>query len=394
MAELTRTLAELTAQNLSVIERHLNTQTPLSDKAFNRVLAVTLAIVERQMYAYLADRAMAVNTVTARGTDLDDRAEGYGVYRNVAQKWIGSIDFPMMDGGALLMGTVFVSDAGMKYTVQADAYADAGGIHEARIAANEVGSSANLSVGDRLTIQTPVSGAGMDAVVAEVLSMGVEGETDEEFRKKILSVQRNDTSEGTAGAARSWAEAVDGVARAYPYSGRPAGAAGDSLPGERTVYVEARKSIDPDGVPPQALLDLVKQALLKNPADGSNRLMLGQTAEGLYVRPISRIPVYVTIAGLVIENGDISVARRQVEESVSRMLESVEPYVEGVDPEQERNDKLTESLLMRETQNIIDRFGGTVQNILFGREWDSNTGRIDLNRNEKLKLGGILFTDI
>jgi hypothetical protein len=78
---------------------------------------------------------------------------------------------------------------------------------------------------------------------------------------------------------------------------------------------------------------------------------------------------------------------------IETLLRGIEPYVEGLDAEFDRNDKLTESLFMVETQNTIDQYGGTVQNILFGKTATENLSRIDLRRNEKLSLMNITFVD-
>jgi uncharacterized repeat protein (TIGR02543 family) len=178
-----------------------------------------------------------------------------------------------------------------------------------------------------------------------------------------------------------------------PNGGKPIGMAGDSVPGERTVYVEATAAIDADGIAPPELLELARRSLVSDPVTGRSRIILGQSADTLYVRSITRTGIYVTIVGLSIGSGDIEGVKQNVKAVLEAMLRGIEPYVEGLDAEFDRRDKLTESLLMVEAQNTIDRNGGTIQNILFGKTPTENLSRIDLRRNEKLSLRQILFTD-
>jgi hypothetical protein len=78
---------------------------------------------------------------------------------------------------------------------------------------------------------------------------------------------------------------------------------------------------------------------------------------------------------------------------MSALLRSFAPFVQGLDVDFERRDEVTAGVLGREAQNILDNFGGTVENTLFGLSPGSVLWRYPLQLNEKLKLAGISFTE-
>jgi hypothetical protein len=214
----------------------------------------------------------------------------------------------------------------------------------------------------------------------------------EDYRRRVLDAERAEGGGGNAADYRSWAQSVPGVLRAYPFSGPPSGVT--PLPGQRVVYVEAAPEISEDGIAPQSLLDLVREAIITD-ADGVSREILGLPVgpDLLYVHSITRTPVYVQIAGLSVTSGSIGEAEDAIETAVSVLLRTFAPFVQGLDADFDKRDEVVASMLAREVQNILDAYGGTVENVLFGLSPGVFVWRYSLLPYEKLKLGGITFTE-
>ncbi|GMO30774.1 MAG: hypothetical protein Pg6A_20230 [Termitinemataceae bacterium] len=386
------TINELRTEFLSNIESELNINTPDNEKSYNRVLATVEAMIAKLIYLYCADRAKEAFARTASLDGLKVIGEGYNIIQKPLLRWSGKLEFPFIPYQALLPGTVFVSSTGSKYITKQNYYAGADGFVNPIVEAIEGGQRNNINTGTLLEIQTPIVGAGLNAIVTDIITVGAEAEDIEDFRQRILNAQQSERGSGTASDYRIWAQAVPGVKRAYPFTGRPKDLQGNALPLECVIYIECTEDIDPEGIAPQSLLNIVKDNLIADPDNGESRLILGHNADVIYVRPIERRPVYVTIIGLNISNiSDINVIQNELRDAVDKKLRALEPFVAGVDPEYNRNEKVTESILMQETQNILDAYNGTINNILFGFSLEVNTSQIVLNRNEKLKLGEIIF---
>jgi hypothetical protein len=385
---------ELANRNLANIESSLNQKTPPAEKAFNAVLAVTEGMNDKQLYGYAADLARENLALTASEEGLAKLGEEYGVYRVQPSAWEGRALFDIPDGETLYLGTAFIGQNGLQYQTGASATAPfsvPGSGVLVSISCTEAGPSGNLSVNDTLAIQTPIAGAGRTARITETVKLGTPVEDLEIYRQRILDVIRSDGGGGNSSDLRSWAQAVPGVRRVYPFSGPPEGPDHDPLPGERTVYVECLPNINSEGVPPQSLLDLVRSALLADPDTGVSREILGLTGDTLYVRPIIRTGLYVTVAGMKITSGNMGDAEQAVRQAAEALFKTFRPFVQGLDPDFERMDCVTASIIAREAQNVLDAYGGTAQNVLFGTSPGSYLGKHDLKRGETVKLAGLLF---
>jgi uncharacterized phage protein gp47/JayE len=387
---------ELSDRNLANIERQLNEHTPPADKAFNRTWAVTEGMAEKELYAFAADRAAANLAMTAMGADLESIGQEYGLVRYPATPWQGTAQYALADGKTLPLSVAFIGPQGLKYTTMASATAPQGLPGSGaivRFSCDIDGPSGNLSAGDTLTIQSPIEGFPRTCVITATTRLGVPLEDLEEYRTRVLDVERQEGGGGNSSDYRIWAQAVTGVARAYPFSGPPIGSLLTELPGQRTVYVETTPEVNEDGLAPQSLLDLVRAAILADPDTAEAREILGLPADLLYVRSIVRTGIYVSVAGITITTGSMGNAQSQIETAISTLLRSFAPFVQGLDVDFERRDELVAAVLSREAQNVLDNFGGTVENVFFGLSPGNVMWRYPLQLNEKLKLAGIMFTE-
>ena len=389
---------ELIDRNLANIEAALNQKTPMSELAFNRVLAAVLGMADKELYRYAKDLIRDNLASAASESGLMALGEEHGVFREQPTVWEGKASFNLPDGETLFFGTAFVGPHNLIYETFESAtapYLETGSGVVVNIVCIDAGPAGNLSVGDTLTIQKPlpVAGAGRTMTVIEVTALGTPIEDLEAYRQRVLDVIRSEGGGGNSSDYRRWAQAVQGVRRAYPFSGPPVGYDRDALPGERTIYVECMPDIDQEGIAPQSLLDLVHAALLIDPVTGISREVLGLTQDTLYVRPIARTGLYVTIEGMTVTVGNIGDAQEAVKTAMESFFETFGPFVHGLDPEFDRRDTITASIIGREIQNILDAYGGAAQSVLFGMSQSVFVGKYELKRNEKISLAEIVFYD-
>jgi len=390
----TPTTQELIDRKIASLESSLNQTTPPAEKAFNRVLATTEGMADRELYGYATDSVRENLALAASEEGLAAFGREYGVPRVEPKAWEGLALFDIPDGQTLYLGTVFIGANKLKYETTASVtapFSTPGSGVLAPFACTEAGPAGNISVNDILNIQQPIAGAGRTARIAEVTKLGTAAEDVEAWRQRILDVMRSEGGGGNSSDYRQWAQTVEGVRRAYPFTGPPEGSDHDALPGERTVYVECLPEINANGIPPQGLLDLVRAALLADPVTGNSRELLGLTGDTLYVRPIVRTGLYVTVRGMTVTSGNIGDAQAAIEAATETLIETFESFVQGLDPDFDKRDTITALVFNREVQNVLDAYGGTAQNVLFGTSPGSYTGTYTLKRGEKTRLAGIVF---
>jgi hypothetical protein len=401
---------ELIDRDLANIEQALGEKTPPADRAFNKAWSVVEGTAASGLYAYARDRARENLAISASEEGLDDLGSEYDVPRRSATPWRGRASLSLLSGQSLYSGTIYIGPQGLKYETLQTVIGGPDNAAEAPLQCADYGPAGNLSAGDTLTIQSVEDGAGRTAIVTGITSLGLDVENVEDYRVRVLDVIRGGAGgsgspeEGgavdvqveacvTSSDYRIAAEAVGGVARAYPFSGPPEDSGLTPCPGQRVVYVEASPDIDPDGIPPQSLLDLVRAALLADPVTGNSREILGVPTgtDLLFVEPIKRTGIYVRLYGLSVVSSSLAAAETRITAAVSALLRSYAPFVQGLDPDAERRDEMTANVLAREIQAVLDSYGGAVEIITFGDTLTAVYGRYALAPGEKLKLAQIDF---
>lgn len=386
------TTQKIADDNLARFEGQLGQTSPLNSKAFLRVLSVVEAFLGTSFYKYGLDRVKQALATTASEEGLDVLADGYGVIRKVAVATGLTISVPGTNGTIIPQTVDFVGDAnGIRYRVDAPATV-AGGFATVAITAKEAGAVGNLNNGDTLSIGTQVPGAGTTGEVTATTTVGADEESLEAYRQRIKDREQAPGGGGNSADYRNWAQETGGVARAFPFAGNPVTLAAQDNPPERTVYIEATTAVDPDGIPPGALLDSVRVALTTDPITGRDRQGLGDTDETLFVEPIIRTAFFVQISGLTVDPAVEVSVKQSIEDQLTAYFLTVRPHVGGLDPVIEKNDIITELSLSNVVQDVLGGAGATAQSIQF----NVGTGVLveyPLDRNEKAKLspGGITY---
>ena len=359
------TLSELTAAHLARLESQLGQSAPVNDKAFLRVLALSEAAQDIGLYKYAADRAKQNLAITATGEDLDRLGQNEGVIRKTATTAQVTATLTATTGVVIPSTIDFIADAnGLLYRPIADVTAVAN-VATLTLQCRESGAAGQLEIGDTLEIASQIAGANTTATVTAIVVIGIDSESDADYRPRVLFAQRAITGGANATDHKIWAEAVTGVKRAFPYSGRPADE-GTSYPGDRQVYIEATSNIDADGYAPAWLLDDVRQAINYDPDTGESRTPLGLTDATLFLRSISRTTMHTEIRDLVVDSDKESACKNDISAALTLYYDSVVPFVDGVDLPQERSDTITSMSVGNVVQDVLDAYGATASSVGFG----------------------------
>ena len=385
----TKTTKELKDQFLANFENKLSQDSPLNDPAFLRVLSGNQAMFTKEMLKLAQSRSRANLALTAFGTELEEIGAEYGVNKNPAQATVLNISLPAVDLTVIPQTIIFTGDSnGVQYFPDNQAIAS-GGVALMTVRADITGVAGNLLDGETLTANSQIPGAETTATVLSTDTLGVEVETETAYKSRVLTAERRRLGGYGPIENRIFAEETPGVLSAYPYTGRP-GIVG-SAPPERTVYIEADSTIDPDGIAPPALLDAARVLLNTNPDTGVSRLTLGMTDEKLFVESITRILIYVEVRGLITPAGQQALVESAITANLAAYLLSIKMFVIGLDAEENRNDIITDLSISDIIQDILSANNSSASGAAFGLSPGSFIGAYTLFPGELAKLGAVNY---
>jgi hypothetical protein len=372
-------------QNIARFESALGQNAPIATKAFLRVLGILEASQYTTLYKFAIERAKQNLALTATGDDLDLIGEEYGVIRKAAEAAVLTISLPAINGTVIPATVDFLGVAnGVRYFPNSSVVA-AGGFAVLDVTSEEVGIAGNLQVSDELTIGTQIAGAESTAAVIVIVNTGAEQESDEEYRVRVLDEIRSEGGGGNSFDYRRWSQEVAGVVRAFPYGGQP------PLPGtppDRTVYIEVSTTIDPDGLAPSSILTEVRDTITIDPDTGLTRQPLGLTDGTLFVLSITRSSFYVRITDLIVDASVEAETKDEIETALTNYFLALQPFVDGLDFEGDKNDIITALTISDIVQDIIAARGGSATKVEFGIAPGVFTATQEtLDSGEKAKLG-------
>ena len=389
------TTQEITDRNLSNLESALGQNTPIAPKAFLNVLAAMEAMGYTDLYKFLAERTKQVLAITAFGAGLDTIGSEYGVIRKPAEAAVFQIIINGIPDTIIPATVDFVGDANnVRYSLSGPVTIGAPGFSTPAVTAQTLGVVGNLLGGDTTVIGTQVAGIENAQLVSNILNIGTETESDDAYRNRILTVIRATPGGGNAVDHKIWAEAVSGVERAYPYSGRPDGSppgldTGSAVPADRAIWIESTTAINQDGIPPSSLLDEVRDNINNDPVTGASRPPLGLTDSTLYVEPIVRTELFVLITNFDEGTGSEIDIKADIETALTQYFLSLRMFVVAIDIPSERNDLITEVTLSAIVQGILDAGDASAESVEFGLATTvpSPLANYELDAGELVKLG-------
>ncbi len=390
MAFTVSTLQETFDRIIGFFESRLGGTVPLSDKSPLRVFASAFAQEMVSVFKYAADRVRQVLALTATGDDLDLIGQNFSVIRRVAVADEVTVVITGTNGVIIPATRTFVSVRGARYQVVASATIS-GGIATFNLKSDTPGADNNLVLSDILTIGAQIAGAASIATVTVLVTAGANEETDATYRGRVLNAERGQPGGNNTFDYKTWSEEVSGVEEAYPFSGKPSDDPTPDVPGDRTVYIEANTSVDPDGIPTSAILTSVRASITADPATGISRPSLGLTDSTLFVEAISRTVFDVDITGIAVDGAIETQVKTEISAALTQYFLDAKPFVEGIGVSQTSTNPITNFTISQTVQDVLGPNKGSASTIAFNKFGSPSVNSYPLVPGEHAKLGAITY---
>jgi hypothetical protein len=387
------TTQEIYDKALQQIETALGQETPPPMVAYNQVMATILSEQHKPLSDLVIDRLKEVFISTASEDGLSVFGNEFNLPRKPKVATKMTLSFPLTTGSTVAKGYIFTATKNnLKYLVDTEATAVAN-VATIKVTADQTGAESNLVAGqDELKVTSPIAGQlASTATIDTVDVTGAAQEPLEDWRSRLLFTQRSTKGGNSATDHKIQAEKIEGVRRVWPYTGDP-NLEADPIPGHRFVYVEATSDIDTDGIAPQSLLDQVRESYVTDPETGRHWSQLGQNDSTLTVLSITRDAVYISINDLQFSGENLQSQWDETAQEAFRLyLDSVRPFVVGVDFEIDRNDIITDTSVSKVAQDVNKKFASSNAGTGYGLTEGIFEGRTPLNPGQLLKLGNISY---
>jgi len=399
MALDTPTTQEINDLIIAQLEASLNQTIPLLPKAFNRVLAKALAAVIIILYKFggwiflqIFVSTAAFESVSILGTTVSPLTR-WGELIGVGPPTTATnaellIDITVENQtGSLPASTQLTSNLnGFIYLTKDPVLLDAATVQAEIVAVNDPdgegggGTDGNLEAGAIVSFVNPVPNVARDAVVNSQLVTAANAESEESYRQRVVDRFQKRPQGGASADYEIWGEEVPGIINVYPYT--------SPVPGEVDVYSEAtpESSGNPDGIPTQAQLDAVKEAIEYDENGLATRRPITALVNSL---PITRTGFDVTVTDLQVTNP--AEVEAEIEESLTAYFLERAPFVDGltVPP---RVDKISINTIIGIIDDSVNSRNGTFTGATFKKTLDIvNLEIYLLAEGEKSKLVNLSF---
>lgn len=399
MSLVTPTTQEISDNIIAQLEASLSQTIPLLPKAFSRVLAKALAGVFVLLYKYAG--FIFLQMFVSRALYADTEINGKIV--NPLVEWgrlIGVGDptdaipaehtitiVVLNQTGSLPAGSQLVRpETGVIYQTLAAVTLDAATKTVDMIAISDQdgndgsGTIGNLEVNDIVEFANPQANVAREATVLVRTVDGADAESEEAYRSRVVGRFQTPPQGGAYADYWIWSVEVEGIVKAYPYTGDP---------GEVDVYCEATEasSGSPDGIPTQAQLDAVADSIELDDSDTGLATRRPANA-AVNVLAITRTTFDLEIAGLVADDPDA--VKSLISDGVDEYLRAAEPFIVGLS-KFPRLDRITSGSVSGLVHEIAAAEGATVNTITLLQSSTVITAWT-LGEGEKAKLGTITYT--
>ena len=295
-------LATLIARaDAEIGQRLLGTTSLLRHSALG-VLARVLAGSVHGLYGFQETIARQGLVTTADGEALEQHASIWGVTRNPAALATGTVTFAGNNGTIVPQGSQMQRSDGVTFVSVAAQTVAAGNV-TIPVQSTSPSATANTEGGTQLIFTTPIAGvSGTGAVDVGGIVGGLDVESDEGLRQRVLNRIQRPPQGGSNSDFVSWALENPGVTRAWVV-GQEYGA------GTVTVRFMMDDVRAPSGIPNAADIALV-QAFIEDPSRKP------VTAQVFVEAPILQ-PVNISISGL---SPDTAAIRAAIETELAAMF--------------------------------------------------------------------------
>jgi len=310
------------------------------DKTVEGALATVVAPEIKQLERYGEQCTREACPATASSREKSDlgRGEDWGrlkLGRDPYAATGGEYTIALTGSGSVAAGAMFVNPlTDLVYILQATVTVPGTGT----VKSAGTGAEVALDVGDTLASDQKFSGVDQEATVSAIVTAPIAAETFEDFMSAVRDSFRATPRGGAPGDYRVWAGEVVGVYKVYPY-------ADTANMGNSRVYVQCEKTADnPSGVPDSTPETVGITQDVEDILDEYEPM----TSGSLYVSPILRLPAVVTVYGL----SDAS-KEGTIETMIGEYLYAKEPFIDALDREEERIDRISRAELFSTIQAAI-----------------------------------------
>ena len=282
------------------------------------------------------------------------------------QAWEGLVSATVVtEGQAITAGTQLKSDVtGLMYVVSETVTTEGQSVN-VPVYCVQSGSGGNLAQGDEIKFVSPLGFIAQDAVVASTTKEGLDEETADHYRARVVNRYSTQPQGGALSDYRIWSYDAPGVLQTYPYNG-------EDSPGDVEIYVAGNTDVYPDRVPGRELCVAVGEACTYDPETGiADRkpltAILDPDYNGTYrnIQPVSivTVDVYVTaVAG--VDVSDFGAAYKSV---CDDYLLGREPYIRGLSDENNKTNSIQKNTLIALANSVATslkaQFGTVTMNI-------------------------------
>jgi hypothetical protein len=344
------------------------------------------------LYKFAAERAKQSLALTATRNDLDTIGQNYGINRRSGAPAVVTVTVAGTVGSTIPISVAWIGNSNAVKYYPEESFEFIAGTGSINLVATEIGDTGNAVSGDTFVLQYPIAGVNSVATYSAMDTDGLETETDDDYRRRILNELRNVGGGGNMADYRRWAEEVSGVAAAYPYSGLEVDELLVQFPGHRTIFIEATTDYSENRVPDSTLLDAVRESINYDPVTGLSRPPLGHTDSTLYLEPILVTPLYVDVVGLVVPDGVLEGdVQDAVEDALESYFNSMRPFILGLDVDIEQNDTITALSVAKIAQAALEYHGAYATEVTVGLEPGTPEEVYILGQGELASLGGVAY---
>ncbi len=399
MSLQTPTTADINELIISGLEQSLNQTIPLLPRSFLRVLAKVLAAVFILLYKYggfmflqifvstATNEETTVNGRTIRPLTEWGRLIGVGDPTSATNAELTIEVTVENQTGTLPSGTQLIGSLnGVIYVTKSSIFLDAATKQVDVLAVNDqnggggAGAIGNLEPGDTMNFANPLPNVVRETVVIAQVITGADAEDTEIYRRRVVERFQKRPQGGAYVDYRIWAEEVEGIVRAYPYT--------SVFPGQVDVYSEAtpESSGNPDGIPTPAQLQQVLESIELDENGLASRRPANAWVNSF---AIVRTGFDVRVTGLNVANP--SEVQDQITAATTQYFLDAEPYIFGLDIPP-RRDTITRSAIIGLVEDIVTAAAGTFSTaFLTINATGESVENYTLGEGEKAKTVDITF---
>lgn len=307
------------------------------------------------------------------------------------QAWEGLVSATVVtEGQAITAGTQLKSDVtGLMYVVSETVTTEGQSVN-VPVYCVQSGSGGNLAQGDEIKFVSPLGFIAQDAVVASTTKEGLDEETADHYRARVVNRYSTQPQGGALSDYRIWSYDAPGVLQTYPYNG-------EDSPGDVEIYVAGNTDVYPNRVPGRELCVAVGEACTYDPETGiADRkpltAILDPDYNGTYrnIQPVSIVTVDVYVTDVVgVDVSDFGAAYKSV---CDDYLLGREPYIRGLSDENNKSNSIQKNTLIALANSVATslkaQFGTVTMNINNVQVDNHNLDRGELSALGHLYING------